>query len=602
MGKCIYCGKYVELPYTCKFCGELFCGDHHLPENHECIELKIWKEQRLRKGYDPIYDIYKDSPSEGFKLRKHKKKIFLISDLHLDHTNIIKYCNRPFKSKYEMNKKILKNWNNKINNSDTVYFLGDLVFGRGSHTVGYWLKRLKGTIILIKGSHDKFKRGRYKNFEILNYRDYEFLLIHNPKYAPKWWRGWIIHGHYHNNYLDNFPFINGIKRTINVSAELLNYTPISIDELLDLDIDNIKKMDTINTTPVLKDRVPIKREKEPFFKFKKPTLPTLSRKKKRKIKRKVRQTSKKIYRLSTNTLKVSIILFLVIGFIQPNFLNQHAPDRIAPYVKKSTDILTDVKEWVIALLHQLKTIAIETKNTHTEIPKELISKLTTPTTSPIPDEVEYLLKHFPATEYNNPYLKAHAKTLTKGCLDNDKACKLFKIYKYIIENFEYRYDASTLYYQTPAQTLEKGYGVCIDFTILFYNYLTASGITTYVVNCPKDSHAYAVACDIDIDTLKKYISNDLRKLSGRYVIPDLEFEVNKVFGRECIHLEGPPKEKDEITMLMDYPGRYVDVYIDPETNEESPLIGKRYAINPITENWDEIEKSEIYVIRKKPFS
>lgn len=34
---CFYCGKeFTHLPHRCKFCGELFCPDHLLPENHEC--------------------------------------------------------------------------------------------------------------------------------------------------------------------------------------------------------------------------------------------------------------------------------------------------------------------------------------------------------------------------------------------------------------------------------------------------------------------------------------------------------------------------------------------------------------------------------------
>ena len=39
--KCHYCGKGVILPFKCPFCGEYFCEDHRLPENHECPEL--WK-------------------------------------------------------------------------------------------------------------------------------------------------------------------------------------------------------------------------------------------------------------------------------------------------------------------------------------------------------------------------------------------------------------------------------------------------------------------------------------------------------------------------------------------------------------------------------
>lgn len=40
MGKCDFCGKEVTLPYTCPLCGGQFCVGHHLPENHNCQNLK----------------------------------------------------------------------------------------------------------------------------------------------------------------------------------------------------------------------------------------------------------------------------------------------------------------------------------------------------------------------------------------------------------------------------------------------------------------------------------------------------------------------------------------------------------------------------------
>jgi len=37
MHRCHQCGKVLhELPYKCRRCGNIFCSDHHLPENHNC--------------------------------------------------------------------------------------------------------------------------------------------------------------------------------------------------------------------------------------------------------------------------------------------------------------------------------------------------------------------------------------------------------------------------------------------------------------------------------------------------------------------------------------------------------------------------------------
>ncbi len=60
---CSYCGDQEVMPFTCKFCGERFCADHRLPENHECIGLQKFKETRGREPekwiYEPFQEKYK---------------------------------------------------------------------------------------------------------------------------------------------------------------------------------------------------------------------------------------------------------------------------------------------------------------------------------------------------------------------------------------------------------------------------------------------------------------------------------------------------------------------------------------------------------------
>ena len=36
---CTECEKIATLPFRCKFCVELFCGEHRLPESHGCESL-----------------------------------------------------------------------------------------------------------------------------------------------------------------------------------------------------------------------------------------------------------------------------------------------------------------------------------------------------------------------------------------------------------------------------------------------------------------------------------------------------------------------------------------------------------------------------------
>ncbi|MBI4052659.1 MAG: 2'-5' RNA ligase family protein [Candidatus Diapherotrites archaeon] len=159
------------------------------------------------------------------------KRTFLISDLHLDHANIIKFCKRPFKNVEEMNRALVDNWNKTVSKNDTVYFLGDMAYGKNSRSAKYWLSKLNGKIVFIEGNHEDI--GNMKSYTqiILNFGQERFLLIHDPALKPADWQGWVIHGHKHNNDLSGYPYINKKNKTINVSAELVNYTPKRLDEV-----------------------------------------------------------------------------------------------------------------------------------------------------------------------------------------------------------------------------------------------------------------------------------------------------------------------------------------------------------------------------------
>lgn len=42
MPPCDRCGTAVDLPYRCAYCGGTYCGQHRLPENHDCPGLDDW--------------------------------------------------------------------------------------------------------------------------------------------------------------------------------------------------------------------------------------------------------------------------------------------------------------------------------------------------------------------------------------------------------------------------------------------------------------------------------------------------------------------------------------------------------------------------------
>jgi len=87
-----------------------------------------------------------------YKLGTHE--IFFTSDTHFWHKNIIKYCDRPFKSVQEMNDTIVANWDAKVPKTGIVFVVGDFAMNCSIQQIIDVRKRLNGRIILIRGNHD----------------------------------------------------------------------------------------------------------------------------------------------------------------------------------------------------------------------------------------------------------------------------------------------------------------------------------------------------------------------------------------------------------------------------------------------------------------
>jgi len=172
-----------------------------------------------------------------------KPKTFITSDLHLDHTNIIKYCKRPFLNTEDMNRTLVDNWNNTVSNKDKVYFLGDMSFGKGSRSADYWLTKLNGDIFFIRGfsykpsgernQHDRISKTK-NVFDslIIEYKGRKFFLVHDPTNVPSNWDGWAICGHHHNNKLEEYPLIDKKNKRVNISTELTKFHPVDMDYLI----------------------------------------------------------------------------------------------------------------------------------------------------------------------------------------------------------------------------------------------------------------------------------------------------------------------------------------------------------------------------------
>ncbi|EMA51758.1 rhomboid family intramembrane serine protease [Halococcus thailandensis] len=54
MATCDVCGRSENMPYHCRHCGGTFCGEHRLPESHDCPGLDDWNDPEgvFDSGFD----------------------------------------------------------------------------------------------------------------------------------------------------------------------------------------------------------------------------------------------------------------------------------------------------------------------------------------------------------------------------------------------------------------------------------------------------------------------------------------------------------------------------------------------------------------------
>lgn len=182
--------------------------------------------------------------------------IFIISDTHFGHKGILTFqlheeecpnfmvkrtpespkCDcqymrnidgKPFTSVEEMDDYMVTRWNAVVKPPDKVYHLGDVAMGKQNiATVG----RCNGHKRKVGGNHDDEPHKYYAPF----FEDFygsrkldDLLLTHipiHPQSLPV--RLTNVHGHVHNNV---GPLHFG-PNYFNVSVEVIDYTPISLDE------------------------------------------------------------------------------------------------------------------------------------------------------------------------------------------------------------------------------------------------------------------------------------------------------------------------------------------------------------------------------------
>ena len=168
-------------------------------------------------------------------------KIFVTSDTHFYHNNILKYENRPFKDIDDMNNKMIELWNETVSSKDEVYILGDFSFGNEEETIKL-LNKLNGKKYLIKGNHDyvvknKDVRDKFewiKDYFVLKHNKMKFVMFHYPIQVWDCRHHGAIHlyGHIHSN-LGNHSMEYDIPNSYNVGVDVNGFKPVLIEDIIE---------------------------------------------------------------------------------------------------------------------------------------------------------------------------------------------------------------------------------------------------------------------------------------------------------------------------------------------------------------------------------
>ncbi len=179
--------------------------------------------------------------------------VYFTSDTHFGHSNIIKYCNRPFlidpsrgpddprnRDVDLMDETLIKNWNYVVSPNDTIYHIGDFAFYKDQRQTQNLLRRLNGAKILIRGNHDKYLEpetlrmfhGVHSYYELTvpdkDVGKQKIILLH---YAMRVWDkshhgSWHLYGHSHGTLPDD-----PTSLSIDVGTDCHGFTPISYEQV-----------------------------------------------------------------------------------------------------------------------------------------------------------------------------------------------------------------------------------------------------------------------------------------------------------------------------------------------------------------------------------
>jgi len=179
--------------------------------------------------------------------------IFFTADQHFNHSAIIEYVERPFKTVEEMNDGLTERWNGVVRRGDIVYCLGDFALCGPTKAIEF-MQALNGFIRLVPGGHDKrwlTKRVRVEREGLMvveapliskHFGSVIVTLCHYPmlSWEKSHYGALHFHGHTHGTIGVSsksadilFPKGQGPGFRVDVGVDCWDYQPVALDTLLE---------------------------------------------------------------------------------------------------------------------------------------------------------------------------------------------------------------------------------------------------------------------------------------------------------------------------------------------------------------------------------
>ncbi len=155
-------------------------------------------------------------------------KTYIISDLHIGHTDIHEKWRKDYCSQSDHDEDMVRAWNTVVKKNDIVKVLGDFIIGRKNLP---YIDQLNGQIHWILGNHDpKITDHILQSYPRISYvggvMPYKGAVlshvpIHPDEFSYRW--DFNIHGHIHDP--AQSPGVRDDSRYFNVNADVMGIFP-----------------------------------------------------------------------------------------------------------------------------------------------------------------------------------------------------------------------------------------------------------------------------------------------------------------------------------------------------------------------------------------